>query len=36
MRIHFLPEPGPAYLWVVIRDSRGGIAFASYALMIAP
>jgi hypothetical protein len=30
------PDPGPAQLWVVLRDSRGGVAFASYAIAIAP
>jgi hypothetical protein len=30
------PDAGPAYLWVVVRDSRGGVAFASYALTIGP
>jgi hypothetical protein len=30
------PEPGPAYLWVVVRDSRGGVAFAGYTVAIAP
>lgn len=30
------PDPGPAYLWVVVRDSRGGVAFAAYAITIAP
>lgn len=26
--------PGPAQLWVVLRDSRGGVDFASYALTV--
>jgi len=30
------PEAGPAYLWVVVRDSRGGVAFAGYTVTIAP
>ena len=30
------PDTGPAYLWVVVRDSRGGVAFAGYTLSIAP
>lgn len=30
------PDPGPAYLWVVLRDSRGGIAFAGYPIAITP
>lgn len=30
------PDAGPAYLWVVVRDSRGGLAFAGYAVTIAP
>jgi hypothetical protein len=30
------PDAGPAYLWVVIRDSRGGLAFAGHAVTIAP
>jgi hypothetical protein len=30
------PGPGPAQLWVVVRDSRGGVAFAGYAITIAP
>ncbi len=30
------PEAGPAYLWVVLRDGRGGVAFAGYAVTIAP
>jgi hypothetical protein len=27
---------GPAYLWVVLRDSRGGVAFAGYTVAITP
>lgn len=27
-------EPGPAHLWVVLRDSRGGVAFAGYELTV--
>jgi hypothetical protein len=27
-------EPGPVHLWVVLRDSRGGVAFASYDLAV--
>jgi hypothetical protein len=27
--------PGPVYLWVVLRDARGGSDFASYALAVA-
>ena len=30
------PDAGPAYLWVVLRDSRGGVAFAGHAVTIAP
>ncbi|HEX3758297.1 MAG TPA: hypothetical protein VHW23_06305 [Kofleriaceae bacterium] len=30
------PDAGPAYLWVVLRDTRGGVAFAGYAVAIAP
>lgn len=30
------PDPGPAYLWVVLRDSRGGVVFAAYPVMLAP
>lgn len=30
------PDAGPAYLWVVLRDSRGGVAFAGHAVRIAP
>ena len=30
------PAAGPAYLWVVLRDSRGGMAFAAHAITIAP
>jgi hypothetical protein len=30
------PDAGPAYLWVVVRDSRGGVAFAAHALTIVP
>jgi hypothetical protein len=30
------PDAGPPYLWVVLRDSRGGVAFAGYAVTIAP
>src|SRR5262249_58432488 len=30
------PDAGPAYLWVVVRDSRGGVAFAGQAVTIAP
>jgi hypothetical protein len=29
------PDAGPAYLWVVVRDSRGGVAFAGYTVTIA-
>jgi len=28
------PAAGPAYLWVVLRDSRGGLATASYAVTV--
>jgi hypothetical protein len=28
------PDSGPAYLWVVVRDSRGGVAFASYPITV--
>jgi hypothetical protein len=27
-------NPGPAHLWVVLRDSRGGVDFASYQLTV--
>ena len=27
---------GPAHLWLVLRDSRGGVDFAEYELDIAP
>lgn len=30
------PDAGPAYLWVVLRDSRGGVAFAGYTVAIGP
>jgi len=30
------PEAGPATLWVVVRDSRGGVAFAGYTVTIGP
>ena len=30
------PDGGQAYLWVVLRDSRGGVAFAGYKITIAP
>jgi len=29
-------EPTPVYLWLVLRDSRGGVDFASYQLMVTP
>ncbi|TMQ02819.1 MAG: hypothetical protein E6J91_49900 [Deltaproteobacteria bacterium] len=29
------PDAGPVYLWVVLRDSRGGVAFAGYPVVIA-
>lgn len=29
------PDAGPVYLWVVVRDSRGGVAFADYVIPIA-
>lgn len=28
------PAAGPAYLWLVLRDSRGGLATASYAVTV--
>ena len=28
--------PGMVYLWLVLRDSRGGVDFASYALDVSP
>ena len=28
------PDAGPAYLWVVVRDSRGGVAFAGYTVQL--
>jgi hypothetical protein len=28
------PDAGPAHLWVVVRDTRGGVAFASYDIQI--
>ncbi len=28
------PPSGPAHLWVVVRDSRGGVAFASFTIAI--
>ncbi|MGZ3428935.1 MAG: hypothetical protein ACXVCV_19920, partial [Polyangia bacterium] len=28
--------PGPVHLWLVLRDSRGGVDFAAYELMVAP
>jgi hypothetical protein len=31
---HTPPSTGPAYLWLVLRDSRGGLATASYALPV--
>jgi hypothetical protein len=30
------PDAGPAYLWVVVRDSRGGVAFAGYTVDVHP
>lgn len=29
-------QPGPTFLWVVLRDSRGGVAFAGYDLTLVP
>ncbi len=29
-------EPGPAHLWVVLRDSRGGADFAAYDVTVVP
>ncbi len=28
--------PGPVHLWLVLRDSRGGVDFAAYDLVVAP
>ena len=28
--------PGPVHLWIVLRDSRGGVDFASYELVVTP
>jgi hypothetical protein len=28
--------PGPAEIFVVLRDSRGGVSFAAYDVMVAP
>lgn len=28
-------EPGPVFLWIVLRDSRGGVDFAAYTLEVA-
>jgi hypothetical protein len=28
------PEAGPAHLWIVVRDTRGGVAFESFDLTI--
>jgi len=27
---------GPVHLWIVLRDSRGGVDFAAYELQVAP
>jgi hypothetical protein len=29
-------QPGPVNLWLVLRDSRGGVASKSYAMTVAP
>jgi hypothetical protein len=29
-------QPGPVQLWVVLRDSRGGVDFATYTLTVVP
>ena len=29
-------DPGPAHLWIVVRDSRGGMALESFDLTITP
>jgi hypothetical protein len=29
-------DPGPAHLWVVLHDSRGGTAFAGYDFLVTP
>jgi len=29
-------QPGTIYLWLVLRDSRGGVATKSYAIVVAP
>lgn len=29
-------SPGVVHLWVVLRDSRGGVDYASYDLMVLP
>jgi hypothetical protein len=29
-------EAGPAHLWVVLRDSRGGVDFATYDIAVDP
>ena len=30
------PAPGPATIWIVLRDSRGGVDFATYPVTIVP
>jgi hypothetical protein len=30
------PAAGPAHLWIVLRDSRGGVDFATYDVTVAP
>ena len=29
-------QPGPVHLWAVLRDSRGGIDFASFTIQVTP
>jgi hypothetical protein len=29
-------EPGTTHVWIVLRDSRGGLDFASYDLAVVP
>jgi hypothetical protein len=33
---HAPAEPGPVRLWVVLRDSRGGVAFSSHEVQVVP
>jgi hypothetical protein len=30
------PDPGTAHLWIVVRDTRGGVAFESFDVQITP